>query len=345
MRQLKLLLLRVIGKLYTARVCWPLCGLLIALPAAVHAQNLVPNPSFEQVETCPYAIGFQHGDRPRDWFSWNQSPDYFNACAQPVNGADTMVGVPLNGWAYQSAWDGEAYVGVYAFGTAETYREYVGAQLVCPLVVGQTYNVSFRANLARNGTTWNSGGACNNLGVLFTMASNAWTAPSTSTPGPAFSFRNHAHVYSQQIISDTADWVLVSGSFVADSAYRHIVLGNFFQNTLTDTVPSEIGYVLAYYLIDSVSVTGGPADCPTTMEERTWNEGVSVRLCQQPGMLVMACEGLAFYEVYHMSGVLVDAGSFTSGVQLAVEGWAAGVYVVNLNCAGEVERLKFALER
>jgi len=98
-------------------------------------------------------------------------------------------------------------------------------------------------------------------------------------------------------------------------------------------------------LIDSVSVTGGPVDCPTTMEEVASDVRRAVHLWQQPEMLVMACDGRATYEVYHISGARVVAGSFTSGVQLSVEGWAAGVYLVNLICAGEVERLKFALER
>ena len=234
-----MLLQQMTSKLCRATAHRLLCGSLVVCPSLLQAQiNLVPNPSFEVLDTCPYLYGFQLGDRPSGWFSWNQTPDYFHACAQPVNGADTVVGVPLNGWAYQPAWDGDAYVGVYAYGTGETYREYVGAELTCPMVVGQTYHVTFRANLARGGTTWNSGGSCNNLGALFTMETNAWTAPLASTPGDAFGYRNYAHVYSQEILSDTADWVLVSGDLVADSAYRYLVLGNFFENDLTDVIPS-----------------------------------------------------------------------------------------------------------
>lgn len=336
---------RTTGELRRATLQRMLCGLLVVCPVLVPAQfNLVPNPSFEELDACPYAIGFQLGDRPRDWYSWNQSPEYFHACAQPINGADTMVGVPLNGWAYQPAWQGDAYIGVYAFGTAETYREYVGAELICPMVVGESYQVSFRVNLARGGTTWNSGGSCNNLGALFTMESNAWTAPSTSTPGPAFAYRDHAHVYSEEIISDTADWVRVSGEFTADSAYRHIVLGNFFRNALTDTIPSEIGYVLAYYLIDSVSVRGGPVDCPTLVHGAQSRDRSSVIFDQSTNTVVAHIEGQAQYAVVDRMGRCVAAGSFANDLRVPTMGWSAGMYVVQMVHSGGTKRLKFVVE-
>lgn len=158
-------------------------SLLSAMALRCEAQfNLAPNPGFEDLEECPSTIGFQLGDRPYHWHSWLNSPDYFHACAQ-----DTLVGVPGNGWTFQHAWDGDAYVGVYAYdGSMQDYREYVGAELIEPLVPGCTYRLRFRAAPAYNGSYWltNGGGACNNLGMLFTMASNAWTAPTTWPPRP-----------------------------------------------------------------------------------------------------------------------------------------------------------------
>ncbi|MBK7100692.1 MAG: hypothetical protein IPH63_02655 [Flavobacteriales bacterium] len=41
---------------------------------------------------------------------------------------------------------------------------------------------------------------------------------------------NYARVYFPQILADTVDWTLVSGSFVADSAYRYVMVGNHFSN-------------------------------------------------------------------------------------------------------------------
>ncbi|MBK7383820.1 MAG: hypothetical protein IPP83_12350 [Flavobacteriales bacterium] len=229
------------------------CLLFVALPRC-EAQNLVPNPSFEQLDTCPYSIGFQVGDRPIHWYSWLNSPDYFHSCAQAVNGVDTLVGVPRNGWTFQHAWEGSAYVGMYSWGLGD-FREYVGAELLEPLVVGCTYQLRFRVNPAADGTYWlqDGGTACDNVGLLFTTGSNAWY----TLEGPPFPFRNFAHLYTTFPVSDTVAWTLVEGAFVADSAYSHIVLGNFFADSLTTALP--IGNPnpwtgVTYYLIDGVEV-------------------------------------------------------------------------------------------
>lgn len=221
------------------------------------AQNLVPNPSFEELDTCPNTFGFQSGDRPVGWYSWYNSPDYFNACAGSLNGIDTLVSVPVNGWTEQYAWDGQAYVGGVTFWGGEDYREYVGAQLVEPLQTGCTYMLRFRTNPAFNGTYWmnEGGGVCNNVGMLFTMGSNAWTAQIAWPPGPDFPVRNYAHLSTADPITDHENWTLVEGIFTADSAYAYVVLGNFFSDALTSGYPNEgSSTALSYHLFDGIEV-------------------------------------------------------------------------------------------
>lgn len=242
-----------------------LCCLLFVATLRCGAQgNLVPNPSFELLDTCPYTIGFQEGDRPLYWYSWYNSPEYFHACAQTTNGVDTLVGVPQNGWSYQYAWVGDAYVGVYAYdGVLGEYREYVGAELVEPLVIGCEYELRFRTNPACDGSYWLQGDgstACDNVGMLFTTFSNAWY----TTSGPVFPYRNYAHLRITLPVADTVAWTLVEGTFIADSAYTHVVLGNFFADSLTSAFP--IGNPnpwtgVTYYLIDEVEVMPVEASC------------------------------------------------------------------------------------
>lgn len=238
------------------------CCLLPVVPLRCEAQgNLVPNPSFELRDTCPYTVGFQEGDRPKYWFSWYNSPDYFHSCAGALQGIDTLVDVPTNGWSFQNAYEGDAYVGMYAYdGDLDEYREYVGAELMEPLVVGCSYQVRFRTNPAFDGSYWlpDGGGACNNIGVLFCTTSNAWSG----ITGPAFGFRNDAHVFSTGVITDTLAWTLVEGTFTADSAYAYVVLGNFFTDALTTGYANAGSWTdITYYLIDSLSVTPIDADC------------------------------------------------------------------------------------
>src|SRR5262245_6021589 len=105
----------------------------------VHAQNLVPNPSFENFSTCP--VGFsQYAGFVTTWINPSAaSPDYYNSCANP-----NPAGTPVNGFGYQSPRTGNAYSGFYA--TAGTYREFIQVQLTSALSAGVSYAFSMFVN-------------------------------------------------------------------------------------------------------------------------------------------------------------------------------------------------------
>lgn len=322
------------------------CCLLFIAALPCVAQNLVPNPSFEEYEECPYTIGFQPGNRPTHWRSWLNSPEYFHACAGSLQDIDTLVGVPQNGWGYQYAWDGEAYVGYCAYHVTDEFREYVGVGLLEPLEVGALYSVSFRASMALNGSYWYTGGACNNIGVLFTMASNAWE----QLTGPAFPFLNYAHVYSPEVIADHLDWTLVSGVFTADSAYQYLVLGNFFNNDLTDTIgiPPGQGEVV-YYFIDDVCVSRNKDGCAMTgIDEAIGQMDASAAYDADAQQVVLAWPGNRAYrvEVVDLAGRLVAAGHAPDErIRLDTQRWATGLYIARMQQGGRMEAVKFVVSR
>lgn len=296
------------------------------------AQNLVPNPSFELLaDTCPCNIGFQGTAKPLYWEKWNQSPEYFHACVDPICSFDTLIDVPQNGFGFQYALDGEAYVGMAAYDGWWDFREYVGCQLTDPLVVGTTYYLSFYTNVAMGGNYWAPTWACNNMGMLFTMQPNIWT----DVDQPPFALRNYAHLHSTAVISDTANWTLVTGSFVADSAYPYLVLGNFFSDELTDSVHMTPGPSLgAYYFVDGVCVTTSAEGCGFT-------NGVLDRFAHRPvvfpnpanSWLEVKCSGTGFalWEVLDVTGRLITTGRAEADVfRLAVDVWPEGEYVLRL---------------
>ncbi|HMQ77854.1 MAG TPA: hypothetical protein PKE21_17210 [Flavobacteriales bacterium] len=224
-------------------------------------QNLVPNPGFELPEdSCSWQCCFNIGSRPLHWYSWTNSPEHFSICAGDAGGNDSLVSVPQNGWSYQQPSTGGSYIGAYAYdGYAAEYREYVGAQLLEPLVPGCAYQLRFRTNPAHGGNYWMyEGGVCDNVGMLLTTTSNAWTG----TSGPLFGFRNFAHLRTLTPVEDTLGWTLVEGTIVADSAYMYVVLGNFFTDALTSGYPlGSTSTDIAYYLYDEVEVLPVDADC------------------------------------------------------------------------------------
>jgi len=233
------------------------CCLLFLAALRCEAQgNLVPNPSFETVDSCPFSSGFLYSSKPLHWERWNQSPDYFHSCAGDQGGIDTLIDIPQNGFGYQDTWDGDAYVGMFTYGLSAEYREYVGCQLLQPLTVGQTYYLSCRSNLAMHGTYWDTSWASNNLGLLFTMQPNIWDGVNNYP----FSSRNYAHLVDPVVNTDSAGWTLVTGTFVADSAYPYLVIGNFFDDLHSDTLDMAPGNSLgAYYFVDSIRVCNNPS--------------------------------------------------------------------------------------
>jgi len=218
---------------------------MILISMNVYAQNLVPNFSFEDTVSCPDLL--TEIEKATGWMSFSLSPDYFNSCA--IGNASVPVSVPHNIWGDQPAYSGNAYAGFVAYKAGATNtREYIGAQLNEPLVIGQKYYIAFFVSNAF-GYLQNQypGSACNNLGVKFTTAIHSQADPLYPD--------NFAHVLDTLIILDTVNWVKISGSFVADSSYKYICIGNFFDDSNTST--ALIGGLLndAYYYLDNIILT------------------------------------------------------------------------------------------
>jgi Secretion system C-terminal sorting domain len=207
-----------------------------SLSCAIAQVNLVPNPSFELYDTCPNSTG--QVSRALGWNSFCETPDYFNSCSS-LGGT-----IPVNFAGNQYPLTGNAYCGLWTYSTTWFYREIIGIQLSTALVVGQKYFVSFNAVLA------DVYGSCatDKLGAKFS------TSPFNSlNPVP---INNLAKVYSSSIITDTANWSSIRGSFIADSAYNYVMIGNFFDDINTDTIQMNgSAGCFSYYYIENVCVS------------------------------------------------------------------------------------------
>lgn len=281
------------------------------------AQNLVPNPSFEDMISCPH-YGNQL-DLAVGWHVCRESPDYYNECdSLPGN-----VSVPSNFCGYQYAFQGNAYVGFIAFGmNGFNVREYFTCQLINPLMTGKKYNVRFYLNL--------SGGlskrmACNKIGLLFSTVNY-----DLNTPAP---IGNYSQFYTDSIITDTLNWTLVEGSFIANSAYHYMTVGNFFNDANTDTVHIDgIPSTYAYYFIDSISVT---EDVTSSVNELNAN-GFIVYPNLFSNKIRIQSENIRFekLQVFNMSGQSIyfrKESSNDSTVDLYFNTLPQGVYILIIN--------------
>jgi len=205
-----------------------------------YGQNLVPNPSFEDTLGCPQ--GYPDLDtKCKFWQSFRVTPDYMNDCS-------SVCGY-YNQYGYQQPHFGEAYAGFATYqGTDSTAREHIGVQLSSPLVIGTKYYISFYVSPAWNNLLANI--ATNKIGALVTTYQ--YSDPSGLSPMP-----NACTFYSDSVIKDTLNWYKIFGSFIADSAYQFLVIGNFFDDQFLDTInlPYSVVPQIAYYYLDDVCLS------------------------------------------------------------------------------------------
>ncbi|MBU2913814.1 MULTISPECIES: OmpA family protein [Reichenbachiella] len=230
----------------------------------LHSQNMVINPSFEEIWDCPYTM--DQLKYVKSWFPFgtaDPSPDFFHGCA-----SDGFMGVPNNMFGEQTAHSGESYVGMICYLTSRSgrgwkvpanHREYVMVQLTKPLVAGNEYYGEFWVNLVD---------ACefsiNNIGMYFTK----------DMPNFDWQTMNFHHYKAQinsdpdQQLDDNEEWTKVSGTFTAKGGELALTLGTFLPDSSLETkrtkrkfitgrdknLPKHLQPMIAYYLIDDIIV-------------------------------------------------------------------------------------------
>ena len=206
--------------------------------------NLVTNPSFENYSMCPNDQG--QASLAVGWNAAGDTPDYFNTCSTTF----TNFGVPINWGGYQVPASGNAYCGIGVYESkiyGENIREYVYSQLTTTLAIGTKYFVSFKTSATNSSIIW-CYCAIKNMSALFTTTPFTMINPITTNYSSQI---NH-----NSIISDTLNWTKVIGSFVADSNYQYISLGNFKTDINTDTLILNGGTTCtSYYFLDDICVS------------------------------------------------------------------------------------------
>lgn len=234
-------------------------------------QNLVPNFSFEDTVQCPWTadqIEFAVGWSKYSSNNINTTPDYFNSCS-----SDSTWGVPNSFFIYQEERRNcTAYMGLVTWQTLANSREHIGVQLNQPLVVGAKYYISFYTV---------AGGLFFNGDYLEALSNNIGLRLSTNTYNPSnpAPIDNFTHLRSTSIITDTVNWVRISGSIVADSAYNYLMLGNFYDDANTDTLTQNCATCLnlgSYYLVDDICVSTDSTLCNGGIDSLPCNSSVSV---------------------------------------------------------------------
>ncbi len=214
------------------------------------AQNLVPNPSFENFTSCPGVAEFS---KLMPWCGLAGGEDSYNVCnsSQGIGG----FGIPYTYFGFQYPRTGNGCVSVFVIrigaGTQDN-REYIHVPLTKTLTAGKTYCGTMYLNLYNP-----SKHTTDKVGMYFSSTPYAcsqafplpqYIAPLNVTPQIA----NPAGAF----ITDTLNWIEVSGTFTAVGNEKYLTIGNFANDAATNTVvvnPTS-AYTVTYFLIDDVSL-------------------------------------------------------------------------------------------
>lgn len=215
--------------------------LALLAPLAAHAVNLVQNPSFETLSSCPTSYGQTLLATPWDTPNTGTS-DVLNACAPVVF---PSLNVPQNQLGFQAAFDGVGYAGIIPLSAAPDYREYVSAPLASPLLANVPYTVTFHVSLADSAML-----AIDRLGAYFSVG------PVGPVPNyAALPFTPQVESAANVFLTNSTGWTAITGTFVAAGGESHITIGSFHDDMSTSAVPGPGTWPGGtYYYIDAVSV-------------------------------------------------------------------------------------------
>jgi len=216
--------------------------ILISFSRQVLGQtNLIPNSSFESYTYCPNGAG----DIPAllNWEIYGGSPDPYNTCS-----TNSQSAIPANWLGNQTPFDGNGYVGIGTYcKPCSPTREYLGVQLTQTLSIGTKYFVSCYISKSDSNEVYWINCPTNRFGFRFSKTAFSYTAPVPTD--------NYSQVNSTVTITNSTGWTKISGSFIADSNYKFVSLGNFFDNLNMDTTACNYPYAFGYYYVDKICVS------------------------------------------------------------------------------------------
>jgi len=220
-----------------------------ALAAIATAQNLVPNPSFEDTVDCQVGTQCQLL-KATHWHNPNTAtPDVWDCdlvrdCGFLMDPNDPN----LQASGYQASFNGSRHAGAYFWfgpGSSNT-RDYLMAKLDAPVVQGSAYQVALYYS-RREGFLW----ATDHIGVWLGADSLWENTPNWLSVTPQLKLRDPNSVY----LSEGDNWVHLADTLFASGGEDWIVIGNFdVADSVHGIEVTQNGLSYAYYYIDQVSV-------------------------------------------------------------------------------------------
>lgn len=264
---------------------WLLLFFIFLSHPEIPAQNLVPNPSFEEHTACPSGLDNTSNHNAmnlvEDWTTPTVSSDYYHTCG------DEAAGVPNNmpSFGFQYARTGEAYVGFGIWGgpysIPEDAGEYLETSLLEPLQKDSFYLVEFFASL-HDGRKL----ATDAFSVLFTDTLLWVDMPPTIFTSRTILAQPQLNNTPGNFITSQEEWTPLRWVYKASGGEAFMTIGNFRPDEEVDYVEVEQwGLLTTYYFIDDVYVEKLPYPIGELGLQDT-------TLCESPFSVELSASGL-----------------------------------------------------
>lgn len=221
---------------------------LLIISCRVGAQNLVPNPGFEEYQNCPGGHSEAvHEFRVTDWRSATLgTPDHFHSCSTGE------ANVPHNWAGVSDAYEGKGYAGIYLWMNNDNqYREYLQCELLQPLLKDSVYSIRFQYKLSSYSMY-----AIDRIGLLLADSVINFKRDKVLRIKPTLSV-----VRDSALTETTGLWETAAMEYKAKGGEHFLIIGNFFDNQSTHFYEIQFRPLSqlmlansAYYYIDDVHV-------------------------------------------------------------------------------------------
>lgn len=308
----------------------------VCCAAGLNAQNLVPNPSFEdtiQVNGQPGLDTWQTNIGTPDYFS-----EYFLA---PLERLQT----PVNSRGNQSAFNGVAYFGFAVLNYSQlNEREYLQIELIDSLRKGLVYEVEFYLSLA---DSFHYALADTDIGIVFKKQ-----LESNNFDHEVREFRPYYTSDSAWDGSNKIDWQKFHYTHKALGGEKVLVIGCFLKDvdiTVTNLGSGGISFFVknsSTYYIDQISVQW--KDTSTALEELRLEKALSLypNPVKQSVFLHYTGQQNLHFQLFNSSGkeVSFSVVSQKDFFQFNLANLPRGVYFLRVNSNKQQHTLKLLKE-
>ncbi|MEQ8910573.1 MAG: OmpA family protein [Vicingaceae bacterium] len=218
------------------RLSLAVCILLFS--SAAFAQNLVPNPGFEDYYACP--DGIKQLEKAKYWQSANAgSPEFYHGCGYTAE-IDPYKGKGMGGAIFLDA--------------LRSGVEYLQTELLDTLQKGKNYCFSMQL-LA----------SAKNAKLIDRVGANFTKVPLRTPNWEPFIL--HPKVFSEKVVGQTNEWEELTAEFIAKGGERYLTIGNFFESWyLNEERNPEGTSKYCYYFVDEVKVWPKVGSCETEID-------------------------------------------------------------------------------